>query len=65
MEYFGHRLDIVKSCELVIMWSYDIAGRGEWEFGQLVGYMWYLYVYDDHFHCGDMLATLTLLKIIS
>ena len=45
--YVGY---IVKSYELVILWSYDIEGRGEWVFGQLVGYMWYLYVYGHHFH---------------
>ena len=43
---------IVKSCELVIWWSYEIVGRGKWEFGQMVGYMWYLYVYDHRFHCA-------------
>ena len=47
--YVGY---IVKSYELVILWSYDIEGRGEWVFGQIVGYMWYLYVYGHHFHCG-------------
>ena len=40
--YVGY---IVKSYDLVILWSYDIEGREEWEFGQIVGCMWY-------FHCG-------------
>ena len=30
---------MVESGELVILWSYEIGGRGKWEFGQIVGYM--------------------------
>ena len=43
---------MVNYSELVILWSYENVGRGKWEFGQMVGYMWYLYVYDHRFHCG-------------
>ena len=34
--YVGY---MVESGELVILWSYEIGGRGKWEFGQIVGYM--------------------------
>ena len=43
---------MVNYSELVILWSYENVGRGKWGFGQMVGYMWYLYVYDHRFHCG-------------
>ena len=47
--YIGY---MVESGELVILWSYEIEGRGKWEFGRTVGHMWYLYAYDHGFHCS-------------
>ena len=38
-EFWSYVGYMVESGELVILWSYEIEGRGKWEFGRIVGYM--------------------------